>query len=840
MRSPRLLPLGVICLFAALVNTPFIARSLSSAHGQTNRFLNLQDGLASSQLDPSAPVSFASALTYSSGGYYADSIAVADVNGDGKPDLIVSNYCETSSECANGTVSVLLGNGNGTFQPAVTYSTGAYHASSVAVADVNGDGKPDLLVANFCQSSGDCANGTLSVLLGNGDGTFQSPVTYNSGGYGASSVAIVDVNGDGKPDLVLANQCVSSPCASEGAVDVLLGNGDGTFQTAVAYYSGGYGLVSVATADVNGDGKPDLLVANLCASSSSCGNGSVGILLGNGDGTFQAAVTYSSGGQNSASLTVFDVNGDGKPDLLVANSCASATCNNGTVSVLIGNGDGTFQTAVTYASGGSYPESVAVADVNGDAKPDLLLANDGNIGVLLGNGDGTFQAAVTFSSGGIDEPSSVAVADVNGDGMPDVLVANPLCLGTSCPNGEVGVLLNTSGALVVSTKVLNFGDELVGWTTAQYFLGLKNVGSSQVTVSSISISGDFAITQNSCNNGVKPATHCDVYVTFTPQALGTRTGTLTFVDNATNSPQTVLLTGVGATTVSTATKITASAKQVLAGQPITFTATVTSLGGGVIPDGEQVLFQSVQQGVLGYGTLAKGVASLTTSSLFDTNLPASSRQDILAQYAGDSSFLGSQGKIPILILRYSVTFTMTSNPNPSIYCQPVTFTDTVTSLAPHSPTGGVGMSGNYGVFTLGLEDGVATTTRRPCPHIGNREEKGTYFGDAYNNPAYASVTQTVNPTTTTTKIISSRNPSSLGQAVTFTVFVKAPWAPRAYGSVTFTSGSNTLGTVALTTSGSGSITVSSLPAGANTITATYTPSTGDFLGNSVSMVQTVH
>ncbi len=290
----------------------------------------------------SSGLNFAPAVAYDSG-TQPFSVAMADVNGDGKPDLLVANSfaCEG---CNNGSVSVLLGIGDGTFQNPVTYGSRGYLTFSVAVADVNGDGKPDLLVTNRNNGS----VGSVGVLLGNGDGTFRGAVTDGSGGYQANSVAVADVNGDGKPDLLVANLCAESTCAMNGTVGVLLGNGDGTFQTAVPYGSGGYYADSVAVADVNGDGKLDLLVANACASSSNCANGgSVGVLLGNGDGTFQAAVTYGSGGEANL-VAVADVNGDGKPDLLLANI-------NNTVGVLLGNGDGTFRTVVTYDTGGMIP-----------------------------------------------------------------------------------------------------------------------------------------------------------------------------------------------------------------------------------------------------------------------------------------------------------------------------------------------------------------------------------------------------------------------------------------------------------------------------------------------------
>jgi len=268
------------------------------------------------------PVSFGSAVIYNSGGYSAANVDVADVNGDGHPDLVVANYCQ-NIECVNGGVGVLLGNADGTFQTPVSYSSGGSGANSVAIGDVNGDGHPDLLVANS-------STGSVGVLLGNGDGTFQTAVTYDS--LAPYSVAIGDVNGDGKPDLVVANGGFNS-------VSVLLGKGDGTFQPAVTYYEGGDGALSVAIGDVNGDGKLDLVVANNCAfgkHGDDCTHGSVSVLLGKGDGTFQAPVIFNSGGVQAESVAIMDVNSDGRPDLLVTNRCANLLyCPNGSVGVLL-------------------------------------------------------------------------------------------------------------------------------------------------------------------------------------------------------------------------------------------------------------------------------------------------------------------------------------------------------------------------------------------------------------------------------------------------------------------------------------------------------------------------
>jgi hypothetical protein len=416
----------LVTTFASLV--ALLAPSQLTGAGQSSAKL---------PVEPTSSPLFLPAVTYRSGGGGAQSLAVADVNGDGVRDLAIANIYSN-------TLGILLGNDDGTFQAAVTYGSGGYGTASVAVADVNGDGKPDLLVANPCATpdfSGTCfSNGSAGVLLGNGDGTFQPALSYDSGRAGTNSIAVADFNGDGNPDVVVGN--------FNDSVGILLGNGDGTFRLGAIYSS--QAEFSVAVADVNGDGKPDLLVANLY--------NDMAVLLGNGDGTFQPAVVYNPGGFDASSIVAHDVNGDGKPDLLVANWFVNNQNSkaDGVVGVLLGNGDGTFQPAVTYDSGGLQPSSIAVADVNGDGKPDLVVGNcsfsggsincttgNGAVDVLLANGDGTFQPAATYSSGG-SAPTSVAIADVNGDGKPDLLVAN-LC-ANSCPDvfGSVGVLLNNT------------------------------------------------------------------------------------------------------------------------------------------------------------------------------------------------------------------------------------------------------------------------------------------------------------------------------------------------------------------------------------------------------------
>jgi hypothetical protein len=389
---------------------------------------------------------------YDTTGGIAFSVQTADVNGDGKLDLLVTNYCLSRIDCTNGTIDVFLGRNDGTFQSPQTFSSGGSYAVSLAVADVNGDGKPDLAVANLCATES-CTGSVVAALFGNGDGTFQPAQTYDVGAVGAESVAIRDINGDAKPDLLVAYDCL---LRCDGAVAVLIGNGNGTFQTAKSHASGGSYAKSVAAGDLNGDGKPDLIVANECLSAADCSAGNVGVLIGNGDGSFRAAQSYGSGGKDTVSAAIGDVNGDGKPDILLANDCVSPTnCQKGSpgiVGVLLNHGDGTFQNVVTYDSGGRGANYVMLADVNRDGKPDLVVVNfcfsplicsQGGVAVLSGNGDGTFLAAQSFKTGGFNA-RSLAVADISGDGKLDVLVSNQCFSKRLCGNGVVGLLLGSA------------------------------------------------------------------------------------------------------------------------------------------------------------------------------------------------------------------------------------------------------------------------------------------------------------------------------------------------------------------------------------------------------------
>ena len=641
-----------------------------------------------------AQLNFATPVRYRPGGNGPNSVAIADLNGDGKLDIVVSNWCINNTvPCPSGAVSVRLGNGDGTFGAPTTYSSGGVFGTDVAVGDLNGDGKPDIAVVNCGNAANNhCigAGGNAGILIGNGDGTFQPVVSMplGGGGFGAIAVAIADINSDGKLDVIVAGDCTSGGCGG-----VLLGNGDGTFKPEISFGSAGLIAFSLAIGDVNGDGKLDAVIGNQCA-TQACQTSTVGVSLGNGDGTFQAAVAYDSGGIYPDGVAIADLKGDGIADLVVANSSTSTTINQGDVGVLIGNGDGTFQPVVSYPASEFGAAAIKVADMNGDGKPDVVVVNcsafsgncnggGGNVGVLLGNGDGTLQPVVTFPPGG-NTPFGVGVADLNGDSKPDIVVGN--CNSNVCGNapGAVTVLLNTSlaptttaltsslnpssfgqsvtftatatsegfkvtptgtvtffdgstslgtanlntsaqatlststltvgthnitatyngdsnyasstssvvsqlvqGAIAqLSPTSLSFGNQTVGFVSTAQPVTLTNTGNIALAITSTLITGanpnDFHQTNN-CGTSLAAGSSCTISVTFKPTATGTRSAAVSVTDSAPNSPQTVSLGGTGVLPAVTLSPTSLTfANQLVGTTSKAQTVTLTNTGLGIL------------------------------------------------------------------------------------------------------------------------------------------------------------------------------------------------------------------------------------------------------------------
>jgi hypothetical protein len=407
-------------------------------------------------------MSFSTAVNYPAGTSPQD-VVRGDFNGDTRLDLAVTNY-------STNTVSVLLGNGNGTFQSALTSATGA-GPQSVAVGDFNGDGKLDLATSNSAD---------LGVLLGNGNGTFQASTSLGLGAT-PTGVAVGDFNADGKLDLAAASNVYYPGWSSgyygypgyySGRFNLLLGTGTGSFGAATATPVNNNNWVnSVAAADFNGDGKLDLATAD---NGYWWGGAHPVVAFGNGAGGLGVTHLASSSGGSPQSVSAGDVNGDGKADLISVNPNLNA------VDVLLANGTGGFAAAQSYATGAS-PMSVELGDFNGDAKIDLISANNwgGSVSVLLGAGTGVFRPPALFGAEGT-QPLSVAVGDFNGDGRADAASAN---------NGSanVSVLLNDGNWPSINAPFITINDVTVtegnsGTVNATLTVSLSAPSAQTVTV----------------------------------------------------------------------------------------------------------------------------------------------------------------------------------------------------------------------------------------------------------------------------------------------------------------------------------------------------------------------
>lgn len=412
-------------------------------------------------------VSFSPAVNYPMVGTNASYVAVADLDGDGKADLAVTKQSDSRP---NPNVSILLGAGNGSFQNIGNYGVGS-GPLSVAAGDVNGDGKIDLAVATH-------NSGAVAVLLGNGTGGF-APAVFNFLASGnLNDVKMGDFNHDGWLDLAVSDTWDS---ARRNTVRILLGNGTATFGPAVSYQATNPGTIvaRLAVADFNGDGILDLVVG-------SQNSGTVSTLLGNGDGTFQAAVLHSVG-NNPSSVVTGDFNGDGKADIAASNNASSS------VTTLRGNGDGTFQAPIHTILPGR-PSGIAAGDFNGDGKLDVAVTAEvpDTVSILTGDGTGAFPARFSFTAGGA--PVHVGVGDFNGDGKPDLAVAN---LGTH----NASILLNTT-VFPDSAPIANAGADFSvneGQAVALDGTGSSDPENAPLTYAWTQVPGGTAVTLTGAN-----------------------------------------------------------------------------------------------------------------------------------------------------------------------------------------------------------------------------------------------------------------------------------------------------------------------------------------------------
>jgi hypothetical protein len=661
-------------------------------------------------------------------------VATGDFNHDGIADLAVL------SVGSPGTVAVSLGNGDGTFGKSTSYDVGS-NPQSITVADVNQDGKLDLLVCNMYDN-------TVSILLGNGDGTFQPQLTTATRYY-PIFIAVGDFNHDGIPDMATADW-------DDQTLGIHLGNGDGTFQPEVTYSaSSPYGLV---IGDFNQDGIEDIATAY--------GGGShVEVFFGVGDGTFRAAQRVDLPSSASAYwMAGGDLRKNGRSDLVVADD------SNAQVYVLLSNGDGTFAPAVSYAVGGTA-QGVSLGDINGDGKLDIVVPaySSSSVSILLGNGDGTFAAKVDYPVGGA--PTWAALADVNGDGALDIVTSDS---GTNTAT----ILLQAQTATATATGVAVYG-------TGNQLVNASFPGDAERAPS---------------QSGTVPLT---------------------------GSPQTP-----------TSTSLTAAPNPANLGQSVTLTATVSPA-----PTGASLGTVSFFDGatLLGTGNVnSSGVAAFSTASL------TAGAHGLNAVYSGNAGFTTSTsaGFTETINALTSTATALVALPNPATVGQTVTLTATVSPAPTGSPLGTVSFFDGATLLGSGNvnSSGVATVSPTTLA-VGTHSLTALYSGNAGFVTSTSSVlTETINITaltSTTTILTAAPNPAAVGQAVTLTATISPPPTGGSLGTVSFFDGATLLGSGNVNSSGVATFSISSLAAGVHSLTAVYSGNSGFAASTSTPVSETI-
>ncbi|MGA9667888.1 MAG: FG-GAP-like repeat-containing protein, partial [Terracidiphilus sp.] len=621
---------------------------------------------------------FKAARSYFSG-QQPVSIASGILKAGTKPGVVVANYCGSDLTCSSlGNVAVFLRDSSGAYHLSATYAVGAGPVS-VALADVNGDKNLDIVAANRLDK-------TVSVLLGTGDGTFRQPATISLNAAPAA-VAVGDLNKDGKPDLAVVEDCGASTCTQAGNLEVLVGAGDGSFQS-LASYPLGYSPSSIAIGDINADKNLDVVVANRCGMDPSClSAGMASVLVGDGKGKFTAGTGVVLG-QSPSAIALGNLTGSGL-DLVVARSTDN------TVAVLRGNGDGTFKAAVPYAVG-NKPGSLVVADFNGDGKADLAVSNfaDSTASVLYGNGDSTLQPATSLAVGA--GPVAMTAIGATIGGRASLATANGNT-GAPALGTDFSVMPNFQSAPPLTTFVLasnpatsTVNDAVVLTATLTGIAGTPPTGSVTFNEGGASISdcgNPVTVVTTDMTNGISQAT-------CTTSMLPGGVDSLTAVYSGDGTYD----TGVGETSGPVTQTVTALAATLGLSSPgasnvnasVTFTAQLSASSLTPVPPSGTVNFEVGGITITGCGAVAvnaTGAAQCSTSSL---TAPSAA---ISAIYSGDPSYtVAAPGTMTQTVNPLAATMALAVTPGAAVTLgTSVTFTATVSasSVSPTAPGGTV-------------------------------------------------------------------------------------------------------------------------------------------------------
>ena len=708
---------------------------------------------------------------------YPQSVAVGDFNGDGKLDMVVPDYSQPG-------INILLGNGDATFTAGPVAPTVSSNVNNAVVADFNGDGKADLALSlpdNF----------EIVVLLGNGDGSFNALTPIAAGTVW--QIATGDFNGDGKADLVELN------CGAQ-TLTIFLGNGDGTFTPVSPATSVPGCPTAVAVGDFNGDGKVDLAVS--IDSSSTNLPGSVTVLLGDGDGSFTPTSQSLATGNSPLSIVAGDFRGNGVLDLAIANSYVD-TFDPGTVTVLMGKGDGTFTPAAVSPVVGTMPYSVAVGDFNGDGKADLVTANvgDNTVTVLLGNGDGSFTTAATPASG--SGTLFAATGDFNSDGLSDIAVADN-------NTAKVTILLahlagtGTATATVTGISPVGTGTHLVdasypgdsnysGSISATTPLTAEPAASSLVLSANPTSSAvgqqvlltatlSPSLAQNHSPGGsvtfyngataLGTGTVSNDVATLTTTALPTGNDSITAkypgdTNFAAANSSALPFTVTQAALITTTTKLAAPPPTTTYGQSLTLTATVTPASGAA-PTGTVTFLN---------GSTTLGNASLNGSGVAALQLtPPVGSYSITASYGGSATDASSvSSPSAILVNNVATTTILTASPNPAPFGASVTLTATVGIGSP-SPIGYVSFYDGLTLLgTANLASGVALFPTSSLS-VGSHNLTAAYAGGTGFNPSQSAIyVEVISPADFNIAASPASQTIYTGEAVSYTVTI-APGA----------------------------------------------------------------